>query len=125
MHKKILLTGAVFSLLAVFIGAFGAHALSEILLKNGRVATFETAVQYQIFHALALLVLGILSTKKPRRLLNYSAILFSIGILIFSGSLYALSITEVTLLGAITPFGGLCFIAGWVLLIIFLAKKNY
>ena len=92
MNKKILLVGSVFGLLTVVIGAFGAHALEEILLQNGRADTFETAVKYQGIHALALVLLGILSEKLNSSLIRYAAILMVIGILIFSGSLYILSI---------------------------------
>ncbi|MEO9475800.1 MAG: DUF423 domain-containing protein [Cyclobacteriaceae bacterium] len=118
MHKKILLAGAIFSLASVAIGAFGAHGLKNILEANQRIDTFETAVLYQMFHALGLLFLGLWSSKKPNKLITYSAFLFVIGILIFSGSLYILSVFNISWLGAVTPFGGLSFIAGWALIII-------
>lgn len=124
MNKKILLVGSVFGLLTVVIGAFGAHALEEILLQNGRADTFETAVKYQGIHALALVLLGILSEKLNSSLIRYAAILMVIGILIFSGSLYILSITNTGFLGAITPIGGLGLIAGWILLIIGIYKSS-
>ena len=124
MNKKILLAGSVFGLLTVVIGAFGAHALEEILLQNGRVDTFETAVKYQGIHALALVLLGILSEKLNNSLIRYAAILMVIGILIFSGSLYILSITNIGFLGAITPIGGIALIAGWILLIIGIYKSS-
>lgn len=124
MNKKILLAGSVFGLLTVVIGAFGAHALEEILLQNGRVDTFETAVKYQGIHALALVLLGILSEKLNNSLIRYAAILMVIGILIFSGSLYILSITNIGFLGAITPIGGIASIAGWILLIIGIYKSS-
>lgn len=124
MNKKILLTGSIFGLLTVVIGAFGAHALEEILLQNGRVDTFETAVKYQGIHALALLLIGILSEKLHGSLMKYAAMLMVVGILIFSGSLYILSITNIGFLGAITPIGGLGLIAGWILLIVGIYKTT-
>ena len=123
MSKNILITGAILGGLAVAIGAFGAHALNPILTENGRVATFETAVQYHMFHTLALLLVGILSKEKTHQLLQWVGYLFFFGILIFSGSLYVLSITNITILGAITPLGGVAFIGGWILLIIYLYKS--
>lgn len=125
MHKKILISGAVFCFLAVAIGAFGAHALQPILTEYGRTDTFETGVKYQIFHGLALLIVGLISTKKPNKLFTYSASLFGIGILIFSGSLYLLSTLNIPVLGAITPIGGVCFLTGWILFIVAVAKTEF
>ena len=122
MNKNILLAGSILGLLTVVIGAFGAHALEVILKQNGRVETFETAVRYQGLHALALLILGCLSDRINMKLINYAAWSMVIGVLIFSGSLYVLSMTNITILGAITPFGGLGMIIGWVLLIIGIYK---
>jgi uncharacterized membrane protein YgdD (TMEM256/DUF423 family) len=95
-----------------------------LLLQNGRVDTFETAVKYQGLHALALVLLGIVSEKLNSSLIRYAAISMVIGILIFSGSLYILSITNIGFLGAITPIGGLGLIAGWILLIIGIYKPS-
>lgn len=125
MNKRILITGAIFSLLTVIIGAFGSHAFNSILHSNNRLDTFETAVRYQMFHALSLTIIGLLSIKKPNRMLNYSAILFFFGIIIFSGSLYLLSLLNISIFGMITPIGGICFIIGWVILIIHLIKSDY
>ncbi|MEP4534327.1 MAG: DUF423 domain-containing protein [Cyclobacteriaceae bacterium] len=122
MHKKILLAGAIFSLASVAIGAFGAHGLKSTLEANQHIATFETAVLYQMFHSMGLLFLGLWSSKKPSKFLTYSAFLFVSGILIFSGSLYLLSICNIAWLGAITPIGGLSFIAGWTTVIIQILK---
>ena len=123
MTKSYLIIGSTLSLLAVLIGAFGAHGLQSILVANGRVATFETAVQYHMFHALAFLFTGLLMQKNPHQLLSISCILFLVGILIFSGSLYLLSITNQAWLGMVTPVGGVFFIAGWTLLIYYLIRK--
>ena len=109
--------GIIFSLLSVLIGAFGAHGLKEILTKLNTLETFQTAVRYQMFHSIAILLsgilfqIGMLESKLPM-------LLFVFGIIIFSGSLYILSITGIKWLGAITPIGGLLFIAGWITLFI-------
>ncbi|MBC2042461.1 DUF423 domain-containing protein [Listeria welshimeri] len=119
--KKTIITGAVFAGLAVLLGAFGAHALKDVL---GRYAsTWETGVQYQMFHAVGILIIGLLMEKQTSRLYNWAAILFSVGIVFFSGSLYVLSISKVTVLGAITPIGGVCFVVGWFLLILGVSKR--
>ncbi|WP_373495699.1 DUF423 domain-containing protein [Aquiflexum sp.] len=110
--------------LAVAIGAFGAHGLEAVLESNGRNETFETAVKYHFYHALALLVIGIWQRKEnTTKRLNLAAWMFFVGILIFSGSLYVLSLSGVSWLGAITPIGGLAFILGW-LFVALSAKDN-
>jgi uncharacterized membrane protein YgdD (TMEM256/DUF423 family) len=111
-----LLLGAITGGLAVAIGAFGAHALKPLLIETGREATFELAVRYQFYHALALLATGILTSETSRKALHYSGLCFILGIIFFSGSLYTLCFTGITILGAVTPFGGVFFILGWVLL---------
>ncbi len=98
--------------LAVALGAFGAHGLHEVLTTNEHVDTWETAVLYHFVHALALLVLGF-SSAPPR----VASLAFLSGIVLFSGSLYVLSLTGFSKLGAITPLGGLAFLAGWGILI--------
>lgn len=118
MQKVALISGAVFAFLAVAIGAFGAHGLQALLHANERLDTFETAVKYHMYHALALLLTGVLLPYFPGKLVESSIWLFIAGILIFSGSLYLLSVTNVRILGAITPIGGLCFLIAWTLLII-------
>ncbi len=118
MQKIALLSGSILAFLAVAIGAFGAHGLQSILEANQRVDTFETAVKYHMYHALALLLTGVLLQYYPGRLMENSVWLFIAGILIFSGSLYILSITNIKVLGAITPIGGLCFLIAWAMLAI-------
>ncbi len=115
MSKPILMTASILLALAVAIGAFGAHGL-KAHLSNEMLQTYKTGVEYHFYHALGLLLIGVLSISFPSNLLNWSAILLTVGIILFSGSLYVLSITGVKWLGAITPLGGLSFIAGWVLL---------
>lgn len=99
----------------VGLGAFGSHSLSDFLIENGRVDTFETAVRYQLFHVLALLAVAVLQTNWPAASwLTWSGWFFVGGILIFSGSLYLLILTGQRWLGAITPLGGVALIAGWL-----------
>jgi len=113
-HKGILITGALLGALGVMIGAFGAHGLASLLAANGRAATFETAVKYHLYHALALLLTGSLYFHIPAKPLRLAGLFFFIGIIIFSGSLYILCLTNIAWLGAITPIGGLFLIAGWL-----------
>ena len=120
--KFFIQSGAVLGLLGVALGAFGAHALRAMLDASGRAATFETAVKYQFYHALALVLVGLLmhtfgSNPTIVKLLNWSGYSFLGGVIIFSGSLYILCFTGVTWLGAITPLGGLAMIAGWALML--------
>jgi uncharacterized membrane protein YgdD (TMEM256/DUF423 family) len=105
--------GAVFCFLAVALGAFGAHALKAKLEASGMLDVWNKAVLYHFLHAIALLVLALLASTNR---LTY--FLLVAGILLFSGSLYTMALTNVRWLGAITPFGGLCFLAGWAWLVI-------
>ncbi len=120
--KTVLIIAGILGALSVGIGAFGAHALQDTLTANGRLDTFETAVKYQFYHTLALLLLGILMLNFDQSYLNYAAYAFVAGTIIFSGSLYTLSLTNMTWLGAITPIGGLGFILGWVFLVLGVSK---
>ncbi len=114
MSRVFLAIAAIFGGLSVAAGAFGAHALKERLSERS-LEIFETAAQYQMYHALALLLVALLLTQEdfPQPILVASGWTFIIGILVFSGSLYALSLTGIKVLGAITPLGGAAFIAGW------------
>ena len=113
MPNQLLLLAGANGFLAVAFGAFGAHGLEGILSADLS-ATFQTAVQYHIYHALALFGAGLLSLHYPeRKLPKVSACFFMLGILLFSGSLYLLSLTGMGWLGAIAPLGGVCFLAGW------------
>ena len=122
--KLILSIGAILGALSVAIGAFGAHALKATLEANQRLETFETAVKYQFYHTFAIIVVGLLLAKFDDKLLQYSSISFLAGIIIFSGSLYALSISGVTKWGAVTPFGGLFLIIGWALMLLAI-RRNF
>ncbi|AKQ47570.1 membrane protein [Rufibacter radiotolerans] len=122
--KTILILGALFSGLGVMIGAFGAHGLAKMLTETGRTDTFETAVKYQMYHALGLLILGVLMAQYPVATgLSLSGICFLVGILIFSGSLYVLCLTGVKWMGAITPIGGVFMIVGWLNLVWVIARN--
>lgn len=108
--------GALAMVVAVAAGAFGAHGLRDAVAPE-RLATFETAVRYQAYHALALLGVGLLMGRGgDGRRLTWAGGLFLAGIAVFSGSLYALVLTDTPWLGAVTPLGGVAFIAGWLTL---------
>lgn len=119
MHKRFLTCGALLAGLAVALGAFGAHGLKK-LVPPETVATFETGVKYQMYHALALLLAGLIAERLASVWLKRAAWCFLIGILLFSGSLYLLTALKATDsvglggLGIITPIGGVFFIAGWI-----------
>ncbi|MGJ3235537.1 DUF423 domain-containing protein [Marivirga sp.] len=121
-HKLIIIIGSISGAISVMLGAFGAHALKDSLTASGRLETYETAVKYQMYHSLAMILLGVLMLNFQHRFLNYASYSFLLGIIIFSGSLYALCATGITKLGAITPIGGLFLIAGWVLLAVGIYK---
>ena len=107
--------GAVMCGLGVLLGAFGAHGLRGRVTPE-MLAVFETGVRYHLVHGLALLAVAWATTRWPNTWISASGGLFVAGIVVFSGSLYLLSITGVRWLGAITPIGGLCFVAGWLIL---------
>lgn len=109
--------GSALMFLGVGLGAFGAHALSARLPAE-RLLTFETGVRYHFYHALALFVVAWLSVRQPSGLLTGAGWAFTLGVVVFSGSLYMLSLTGLRWLGAITPLGGLAFLIGWVLLLL-------
>ncbi|SOB77754.1 Uncharacterized membrane protein YgdD, TMEM256/DUF423 family [Marinobacter sp. LV10R510-11A] len=109
--------GAFFALTAVMAGAFGAHGLRNLVSERS-LEVFQTAAAYQMYHAIALVLIALLSGfGLSRRLLSLSAGFFLAGILLFSGSLYTLVLTDMRWVGAITPLGGLCFMIGWALLL--------
>lgn len=120
--KNTLLTASILGLLSVLLGAFGAHALKPMLSAAGRVETFELAVRYSFYHTLALLATGILQHLFPSLWLRNSTLFFLLGIIFFSGSLYAICFTSVSFVVFITPVGGLFFIAGWIALLIGIGK---
>ncbi|MDO9453248.1 MAG: DUF423 domain-containing protein [Stagnimonas sp.] len=109
------LTGAIYGFLGVAFGAFGAHALKARLAPE-MLTVWKTAVEYQFYHALALVLVGLIATQRPSIAITNAAICFALGVLVFSGSLYVLALSGVRWLGAITPIGGLLFLIGWALL---------
>lgn len=119
-----IIAGAINAFLAVAFGAFGAHALKEKLSEK-YLAIWETAVQYQMYHAIGLIVIGILMSPSiigHVSQLSWAGYLMLAGIVIFSGSLYVLSLSGIGILGAITPIGGVAFLIAWVLVIIAVVK---
>jgi uncharacterized membrane protein YgdD (TMEM256/DUF423 family) len=128
MKIKFLRLGAIFALLAVIFGAFGAHSLEKIVSPED-LDTFETGVRYQFYHAFGLLIIGILSQWWKHRYLNIAGWLFTVGILFFSGSIYGLVLDEpiglsLRWLGPVTPIGGTLFILGWGALVAATFGKN-
>jgi uncharacterized membrane protein YgdD (TMEM256/DUF423 family) len=128
MHKGFIQTAALLGALSIILGAFGAHALKEIFTAD-LLQVFETAVRYQMYHAFALLAVGILYKEFSNKQIKLAGNFFIAGIVLFSGSLYALCFIEyqhlssLLWIGAITPLGGLCFIIGWLLLFAGAVKK--
>ena len=110
--KSTIRAAAILGFLGVALGAFGAHGLEDKLVENDRVATWDTAVLYHLIHAVALLAVGLLA--RPPLVVVYG---FVIGVVIFSGTLYVLSLTNMTELGMITPLGGVAFLVGWAVLV--------
>lgn len=126
MNKTWLIISAISGFLSVAIGAFGAHGLKETLIKNALQAQleknhyidiFNTGVKYQMFHTIALMVVSYLMYAYHEKNYHWAGACFVAGILIFSGSLYALSVTGIRALGAITPIGGVFFLLGWGIIV--------
>lgn len=115
MQKQFIIAGSLLALLAVALGAFGAHGLEDRLDEN-MLGIFETGVRYHMYHALGLLLIAALAPRFPQaRALLWAGRLLILGTVVFSGSLYVLSMTGITKLGMITPIGGVLFIVGWFL----------
>jgi uncharacterized membrane protein YgdD (TMEM256/DUF423 family) len=129
MSKTFLIVAAILGGVSVVLGAFAAHGLKKIVPADS-ITTFETGVRYQFYHAFALLVVGILIERSPSQSLAWAGYCFIAGVLLFSGSLYLLTILKSTgtvgllKIGLITPVGGLFFVAGWILLLIGIIKRN-
>ena len=130
MHKNYLVAAAIFGGSAVALGAFGAHGLEKITTDSNILHGYQTGVQYQMYHALALLAAGILSEKFSNRWIRWAAASFITGIILFSGSLYLLTWLKIQesnaikFIGPVTPFGGLFLIAGWVFLLLSVVKQK-
>ena len=115
--RRFVVLGSGFALLGVAGGAFGAHSLKTILAPD-MLAVFETGIRYQMYHALALLFVGLAEERAGSLWIRRAGWLFVTGIVLFSGSLYALSLSGIRGLGAVTPLGGVAFIAGWACLVL-------
>lgn len=124
MKNIFALLGSVGALLGVALGAFGAHTLKQTLSPD-MLAVFETGVRYQMYHCFALFIAGWASEKYTQKLFLTAGWLFVAGILLFSGSLYALTLTDVRGFGLVTPIGGVAFLAGWFLLAVGLWKQRH
>jgi len=122
--KLVMLIASISGVLAVGIGAFGAHALKGKLEALNLLSTYQTAVQYHFYHTLLLLGIGILMCRMEEQWLTYAAYSTIAGIILFSGSLYILSLTNIKWLGAITPVGGLGFILGWGFVFLAILKND-
>jgi len=130
MHKSFLFTGSILGAIAVALGAFGAHSLKAIATPD-TISVFETAVRYQFYHCFALLITGICAERFAGRWIRYAGISFITGIVLFSGSLYALAALQAAGkvglggIGILTPVGGLFFIAGWIALAAAFSSNRY
>jgi len=124
MTRFLLITGALSAALCVALGAFAAHALKSRMPPE-TLAVFQTGVQYQFYHSLGLILVGIVAQRyQGSILLSVAGLLMAVGILLFSGSLYALSTTGIRSLGIITPIGGVAFIGAWLLLALGVWRSN-
>jgi uncharacterized membrane protein YgdD (TMEM256/DUF423 family) len=128
MQKLFMILGTLLAGLSIALGAFGAHSLKKIADAE-TVNIYQTGVQYQMYHALALIVVGLIAERFSVNMINYAGYLFIAGMVFFSGSLYLIASlktmhkTVPTIVGIMTPIGGLLFILGWVFLLIALLKK--
>lgn len=122
MGRIIIIVAAITLAFGVVIGAFGAHGLKSRITPE-MLLVYETGVTYHFYHALGLLLIGVLAMQSPSSYLNMAALFVGLGILIFSGSLYVLAITGIKWIGVITPIGGLSFIIGWIFVALAFLKK--
>lgn len=129
MYRQALIAGTLFAMLSVILGAFGAHALKAVLTED-LLRSFETGVKYEMYHSLALLAVGIAYAHKPHKFLRIASVLFILGIILFSGSIYLLvalkSNGQIGLggFGILTPIGGVLFIIAWLLMLLSFLKKD-
>ena len=128
MRKTFLRIGTFSALIAVGLGAFGAHTLKE-LIPPEQLAVYETGVRYQFYHSFALLIVGLLLYQRKTRFLGISGWLFLVGIFLFSGSLYIIAVAKgsnfpLSWIGPLTPIGGLFFMAGWFMLFLSTYQEN-
>lgn len=130
MLRKFIIAAAIFGGLGVALGAFGAHGLENVTSDQKILQGFRTGVQYQLFHALALLAVAILYDKFPVKMMKWAGNSFIAGMILFSGSLYLLTFLKIQesnaikIVGPVTPLGGLCFVAGWLFLLLAVLRKK-
>jgi len=122
MNRQFVSIGAWMAFAGVALGAFGTHGLRG-KVSEANLEIWRTGVQYHLVHAIALILVGVLMTDPQNKALKNAGWLFAVGIVIFGGSLYVLAVTDVKALGAITPLGGVCFLAGWALTAVGIGKK--
>ena len=124
LSRQFLILASILLALAVVVGAFGAHIIQDMVTEE-RFAVYQTGVQYHFYHALGLMMIGLAAMHMAQnKLLRWSGYSMILGIIIFSGSLYLLTITDTGWLGAITPIGGLTFIAGWILFTLAVTRQQ-
>jgi len=123
MAKRFITIGSILGLMSIALGAFGAHAL-ESRLTEAAMETYHTGVEYQMYHAIALVLAGILAVHSAidERMIRLSGIFFITGVVLFSGSLYAVSLLGISLYGIVAPFGGFSMMLGWLFLVLSVRK---
>lgn len=130
MHRKFIIVAAIFGGLGVALGAFGAHGLEKVTNDEKILQGFRTGVQYQIYHALALLAVAILYDKFSVKPMKWAGYFLIAGVILFSGSLYLLTFLKIQessaikFVGPVTPLGGVCFIVGWICLLVAVLRKK-
>jgi uncharacterized membrane protein YgdD (TMEM256/DUF423 family) len=118
MQTVLLILAAVAGMSGVGLGAFGAHAFNALLVANDRLSTYQTAVQYHLIHAVALLIVALFAAQQNSVYLNAAGVAFAVGIVLFSGSLYVLALQNLRVMGAVAPFGGIAFVIGWGMILL-------
>ena len=130
MHRNYFITAAVLGALGVALGAFGAHGLQQLTTDEKILHSYQTGVQYQVYHSIALLIAAAVAEKLNEKYFKWAALCFTVGVIFFSGSLYIITYLKIQesdaarYLGPVTPLGGLLFIAGWLLLAVSVLKKQ-
>ncbi len=115
-QRQTLVAGAILGALGVALGAFGAHALKNALIQNGRLETYELAVRYQYYHAFVMLITGLAMEKCNQASIRWASLLILVGVVLFSGSLYFFAFTNIASFAMVTPIGGVFMLVGWIML---------
>ena len=122
MKKLILSTASILGFMSIVLGAFGAHLLEDYLILSDKLNSFETAVKYQFYHVFFLMILGLCYNQFDKSLIKYAFFSVLIGVFLFSGSLYVICFTNLTMFGSLTPFGGFFLIMAWLLFLFSIRK---